>query len=204
MKTDWVRTLALAAGLVFCAIEARADSVTIDFERFPGADGRLGTADDVMPASGLMLLRDQFSSLGLTFSQGTLGQSAFFNGNPANHFITSTAPIGFLTAGFSGVAIESYSFWDATLTAFDASNAVLGTAHLSNPRSGSSPLRGVLSVNTSAPIHHFSVFAPTSDQILNLDNLVLTTAATVPEPSTFVLLCLGAALAGARRLSFFS
>jgi len=141
---------------------------------------------------------DEFSSVGVIFAQGTLRQSEFFDGNPENHFITSTPPVAFLTVPVFGMTIESNSFWNATLTAFDANNAILGTATLLNATPGISPRRGVLSVNSRVPINQFSVLPPEAGEILNLDNLVLTPDA-VPEPTTLTLIGIGALVAGARR-----
>ena len=193
-RLAWVLVLLLVPSV------AGADTITLDFERLPGPDGRLHTADDVLSGPGLVPLRDQFSGLGVSFSLGTLGQSSFFDGNPANHFITSTSPVGTFSVPIYGISIESYSSWTATLAAFDAHNALLGSYTLVNAAPGVRPLRGVLSVRSSVPIHHFSILPSSGDQILNLDNLVLqTTASPVPEPSTLVLACAGGLTALLRR-----
>ena len=197
--TTLLRPVVFAAALLCAPGLAGADQLTLNFERFPGADGLLGTADDVFPGPGLITLGDQFAALGLTFTQGTLGQSSFFDGDPSNHFITSTPPIAFFSTPVFGVAIESYSFWTATLAAFDASNNLLASVTIPNGTAGNQPVRGTLGIQSGVPIHHFSVFPQDPDQILNLDNLVLTTSDPVPEPSTLILTVVGGVLAAARR-----
>jgi hypothetical protein len=181
-----IRALGLMLALVALPDVVKAERIVLDFERFPGPDGQLGTADDLTPGADLIRLMDEFSSVGVIFAQGTLGQSEFFDGNPENHFITSTPPVAFLTVPVFGITIESNSFWNATLTAFDANNAILGTATLLNATPGISPRRGILSVNSRVPINQFSVLPPEAGEILNLDNLVLTPNA-VPEPTTLTL-----------------
>ena len=62
-------SLFLAAACGLASLPACAGQITIDFEHTPGPDGILGTADDVpMPNTFLQPLRDQFASLGLTFT----------------------------------------------------------------------------------------------------------------------------------------
>ena len=191
--------LAAAMLLLVRPGQAVAEQFTLDFERFPGPDARLNTADDLFPGPSIMRLTDQFTTLGVTFDQGSITQSDFFDGESGNHFITSTPPIVHLARLVFGVAIETNSFWDATLTAFDTSNAVLALATLSNPTAGISPVRGVLTVRSDLAIDHFSVLPPLPGEILNLDNLTFTTSSTVPEPSTLSLACVAGLVAAARR-----
>ncbi|MFC5461015.1 PEP-CTERM sorting domain-containing protein [Massilia niabensis] len=180
---------------------ASAAVITMNFESFPGPDGILGTADDVSaPNTFLQPLRDQYASLGVTFTQGTLLQDNFMGGAASNHFISSTYPIGVFSVPVLGIRIDSRSFWDAFLTAYDVNGNILAQDVLLNPNAGWAPLAGQLSLTSLTPIHRFSVMANNADRILNLDNLVLTTAepsAEVPEPQTLAMFGLGLAMLGA-------
>lgn len=160
----------------------------------PGADGVLGTSDDVPTENVEMAaLRDQYASVGLTFSQGTLFQGVFFDGNPDNHFISSTNPIGFFSAPVFGISISSNSFWDATLTAYDAADNIIDTITAVNPSAGWNMFSTTFGLSTTEAIHHFSVADSSDpDHILNLDNLVFEVAAAdVPEPSQLAVFGLG-------------
>jgi hypothetical protein len=187
-----------AAGLMLASGAAVAGAqINIDFEHLPGPDGVLGTSDDV-PTNSVFLqpLGDKFASVGLTFSQGTLFQGAFYDGNPSNHFISSTNPIGVFSVPVFGIAIDSNSYWNAILTAYDVNGNVLATDELLNPNAGSAFLSGQLSLKTLQPIYSFSVLPDNPQRILNLDNLQLTVA-EVPEPSQFAMFGLGFAMLGA-------
>ncbi len=178
---------ATLATLLFASAPAFAESIAISFEHLPGADGRLGTADDIAtPDTFIQGLSNQFSSLGLTFNQGTLFQSGSFDGNPNNHFISSTNPIATLSVPVYGISIQSRSFWNATLTAYDAQNQVLASNTLINPHEGSGFFFGTVAVSSNQAIHRFSVLPADPNRILNLDNLVLTTS-PVPEPEQYML-----------------
>src|SRR5437868_5055889 len=81
--------LAIASTLLAVAT-ASAATITSDFETMPGADGKLGTADDTPMANDyLVWIRDQLTPAGITFSQGSIMQNGFFDGNAANHFLSS-------------------------------------------------------------------------------------------------------------------
>lgn len=186
--------LAIASTLL-AAATASAATVTIDFETMPGADGKLGTADDTPMADNYVVwIRDQLTPAGITFSQGSIMQAGFFDGNAQNHFLSSTSPIGTFSMPVYGISIESKSYWNATLTAYGASGNVLAMSTL--PPTADAV--GLLSVATTEAIASFSVLADTPNHILNLDNMVLTVSA-VPEPSTWAMFGAGIALLGWRR-----
>jgi hypothetical protein len=189
--------LAASALMLISGAAVAAPQITIDFEHLPGPDGVLGTPDDV-PTDNVFLqpLGDKFASVGLSFSQGTLLQSPFFDGNPNNHFISSTNPIGVFSVPVFGIAIDSYSFWDAILTAYDVNGNILATDELLNPNAGGAFLFGRLSLQTSQPIYSFSVLPQNPSSILNLDNLQLTVA-EVPESPQFAMFGLGLVLLAA-------
>src|SRR4051812_49291806 len=123
----------LALALAMASGSALAGTIAIDFEHFPGADGQIGTADDVSSGNNyIMPLRDEYAALGLRFTQASLFQSSFFDGNPANHFLSSTQPIAQFSMPVAGISIQSKSFWDATLTAYGADGQVVASTVLAN------------------------------------------------------------------------
>lgn len=183
------------ASLLLAGASASAATINIDFESMPGADGKFGTADDTPMAPNYVIwIRDQLSPAGITFTQGSIMQAGFFDGNPQNHFLSSTNPIGTFSIPVYGISIESKSYWYATMTAYGASGNVLATSVLQP--SPDTPTR--LSVSTTEAIASFSVLPDHSNYILNLDNMVLTVSA-VPEPSTWGMFGAGIALLGWRR-----
>ena len=173
---------------------ATGTAVTIDFERYPGPDGILGTADDTFPvcdAGGICgNLGSQFAGMGITFSSGLLEQAGLFPGSTSsNHFVSSSPPDATFSIPVTGISITSYSFWTATLYALDDANNVIASNTLTNPNAGSAFFLGTLSVSTTTPIRRFTVLAAgcqvgggMCDQILNLDNLVLTSPSAEPPP----------------------
>lgn len=214
----------VACMFLFAAIApamAAEGPVFIDFERFPGPDGIIGTADDIAappapPAPSnctvgpcpVALLNDQFSSMGITFTRGTLHIGSLFpNSLPTNHFISSTPPDATLSRLVTGISITSYSFWTATLYALDENNNVIASDTLTNPSAGSAFLLGTLNVSAARPIRRFTVLpagcqigVSLCDPILNLDNLVLVAPATpgapgIPTGTGWGLLILAALLA---------
>jgi hypothetical protein len=195
----WIKQAACAALLAASAGLASAATITLDFETAPGADGQLGTADDIpMPPFGWV--RDEYASLGITFTQGTVVQSGFFDSNPLNHFITSTSPIGFFTRPVFGISIESYSMWNATLSVFDAAGNLLASDRITN--NTGSFMRELLSVTTTNAIHSFSILPDSDGPILNLDNMTLEVgepAAAVPEPAVPALMLAGLGVLGFMR-----
>ena len=183
------RALVVSAGLLLALALPRlagAQPVLIDFETFPGPDGVFGTPDDVPapPCPGIICggLTNQFSSFGMTFTRGTLGQAFLFPGAPAtNHFITSSPPDATFTRSVGGISIRSMSVWTATLYALDAQGAVIASDTLVHPNPGASQFfLGTLSVTTTQPIARFTVLAAgcsiggPCNPILNLDDLTLT------------------------------
>jgi hypothetical protein len=194
--TSMISCIKLAlASTILAAATASAATITIDFESMPGADGKLNTADDTpMANNNLVWIRDQLTPAGITFTQGTLFQSSFFDGNSQNHFISSTNPIGTFSIPVYGISIESKSYWNATLTAYGASGNVLAI----NTLPPTANAVGVLSVTTTEAIASFSVLPDNPNYILNLDNMVLTVSA-VPEPSAWAMFGAGIALLGWRR-----
>jgi hypothetical protein len=195
MAYKCLASVALATMLI--AGSASAATILVDFETTPGADGKLGTVDDLeMSNEDIRWIRDDLSAAGITFTQGTLHVSSFFDGNPANHFLSSTSPVASFSIPVYGISIESYSYWNATLYAYDASGAVLASSRVLN--SSGDFQRNMLSLTTSQVIAGFAVLPDNSNYILNLDNLVLTTTAPVPEPSTYAMLASGLGLLASR------
>ena len=178
------------ASLVLTSAQAIAAPMTIDFERFPGPDGKLGTSDDVAPLWGIRPLSTEFASMGITFVQGSLAEWDFFDGNPANHFLSSPNTTINLDIPVFGISIMSKSYWDATLTAYGASGNVLASHRLDHFGPGTATMGGVLSVITSEAIASFSILPDQPNYILNLDNLVLDVV-DIPEPSNMLFAGLG-------------
>ena len=198
------RTLLLAtvlANLLFLTAPAMAAPVSISFETFPGPDGVLGTPDDVPSFdNSIRPLRDEYASVGLTFTAGTLFKDGFFDGNPSNHFLSSTNPVAVLSVPVFGISIDSYSYWNATMRAFNHDGQIIASTTLLNPNAGSQFLRGTLSLTTNERIYGFSIAPDNPNRILNLDNLVLNVdAVAVPEPSQWLLFPLALGLLGAAR-----
>ncbi len=186
--------LCLLAAASLACLPAAAAPLSINFETLPGADGVLGTADDVpTPSTFMSPLSTQYASVGLTFKQGTLFQASFYNGDPTNHFLSSTNPIGYLSVPVFCISIDSNSYWDASLTAYDAADHVIASITALNPTAGSGFYATTISLTTSQAIDHFFIRdASNFDHILNLDNLVLNVAASVvPEPSQLALFAMG-------------
>lgn len=208
----------VAAALV--VIPVQGSTVSIDFEAFPGPDGILGTIDDIpTPSCGGGVLSicgpigDSFSTMGMKFATGTLFQGSLFPGSAdSNHYVSSTPPDATFAFPVYGLSIVSYSYWSDVLYALDSSNTVIATDTLTSPTVGSAFFLGTLSLETTQPISRFTVLPAgcsigatrgACDEILNLDNLVLTTAAAstsaTPEPSLLFSICLGLAFIIVRR-----
>lgn len=187
-----IRALLLAAACI-ATQPVMADTLTIDFSTVPGADGKLGTLDDeAMPAlSYPTWIREQLAPVGVHFTAGSMARASRFDGNPDNVFLTSTSPEAYFDMPVYGISIDSYSMWNATLTAYDAAGNVVASDRIENPAQQFA--YDTLSVTSTAPIYRFTVLADRDGPILNLDNLVLTVSA-VPEPSQVMLL--GAGLVG--------
>ena len=199
MPVTAMRQIAAVVCLVlFAAVGpaiAAGQSVLIDFEQFPGPDGIIGTADDIPappcpgPSPGLCFnLSNEFSSMGLTFTSGSLFQGNLFPGATAtNHYLSSPTTDVSVSSLVTGVSITSFSVWTATLYALDENSNVIASNTLINPNAGSSFFLGTLSVSSSRPIRRFVVLpagcqigAGQCNQILNLDNLNLLGSAAGP------------------------
>jgi hypothetical protein len=168
--------------------------VVIDFERYPGPDGRLGTSDDLPPPSTtgsgapcpssqclIGNVSNEWASVGVLFTRGSLFYDTQGFGSQAgfgNYYLSSLPVEGTLSVPVYGIEITSYSAWNAKLTAYDAGNRVLAVANLWHPP-GSSFHGGTLQLGTSEPIARFAVIeqSENANLILNLDRLVLTTSA---------------------------
>lgn len=189
----------LLAGVAGVTGTASAGVVNLDFEVAPGPDGQIGTADDgPMPSFGW--IRDEYASMGVTFTQGTLMQAGFFDGNAGNHFLSSTSPIGFFTRQVFGIKIESYSLWNATLSVFDINGNLLASDRIEN--NTGSFVRDILEVSSATAIHSFSILPDKENLILNLDNMVLVVAdqaTAVPEPGVLAMMLGGLGLLGFSR-----
>ena len=192
-------TVFFVLGFFAIPIPATNAEITIDFEYFPGVDGILGTADDVptpnCPGGICFPLSNELSSLGLTFSSGTLFQGNWFPGSSANNHYISSSPLNVtLSVPVFGISIESYSFWTSVLTAFDTLDNVIATVVLTNPDEGVNLSLGTLSLSTNQAIRRFTVVAQSGpNHILNLDNLILNTAnpvavSTIPEWGMIILI----------------
>lgn len=167
----------ILTGVLLASTPLAAQTVTIGFEYFPGPDGQLGTPDDVPTGTcpslscPLQLLTTEYASLGITFVGTTLFYGPnFWSGHP--HFISDTSWGATFSIAVKNVAFRSYSYWPVNLTAYDASDNVIGTATLSHPAPGTFPLEGGLAVTTLQPIARFSVVADHPNHILNLDDLL--------------------------------
>ena len=210
MSVTTMRQIAAVACFVSLAAAeptiAAGQSVLIDFEHFPGPDGIIGTADDIPapPCSGpspaiCFNLSNEFSSMGLTFTSGTLfqGGNLFPGSAPTNHFLSSSITDASFSGLVTGVSIRSYSGWTATLYALDENSNVI----VSSTTAGV----GTLSVSSSRPIRRFVVLpagcqigSNNCSQILNLDDLVLTATpgtASVPVVEGWGLLIFAVMLA---------
>ena len=193
------RLAAAALATMLLAGTATAGTILVDFETTPGADGKLGTADDLpMSNDWMQAIGNDLSSAGITFTQGTLFTGSFFDGNPNNHFLSSTSPIGSFSVPVYGISIESYSLWNATLYAYDSHGNVLASDHLVN--STGDWLRQTLSLTSTQAIAGFAVLPDQNGQILNLDNMRLITGPSpVPEPSSLAMMAGGLSLLAWRR-----
>lgn len=174
-----------------CRACPRPSLITIDFESYPGPDGRLGTADDVTPPSScsggsggcpVAGLSNQWAAVGVTFSRGSLfyAASGFPGAGFGNYYVSSQPMEGSFSVPVYGIAITSYSKWNAKLTAYDGNGRILGIANLWHPAPGTGGPwhRGTLRLCTTEPIAKFAVIEESGNAslILNLDSLVLTTS----------------------------
>ena len=68
--------------------------------------------------------------MGLTFERATLFHDGFYDNNPDNHFLSSAQPVGIFSVPVFGVSIDSNSYWNMTLEAYDALGNVIATSIL--------------------------------------------------------------------------
>lgn len=191
------RLLATTLATLLMAGSASAATILVDFETTPGADGRLGTADDLpMFGDNIRWIRDELTPAGITFTLGTLFVGSLFDGNPANHYLSSTNTVGTFSTPVYGISIQSYSHWNATLYAYDASGKVIASDRVLKNNQDFFERR-TLSLSSKEAIVGFAVLPDNPNYILNLDNMALTTT-PVPEPSSWALLGAGLALLGWR------
>jgi hypothetical protein len=190
-----LRSLLFAAA---CALgtTVQASTLFIDFDNVPGVDGKLGTADDTpTPADQYPgWIREEFAQVGVYFTVGSMARAEFFDGNANNVFLTSTLPEATFDMPVYGIALDSNSHWNATLTAYDVDGNIVASNQLVNNTGGF--LAGTLSVTSSVAIRSFAVTADVPGYILNLDNLSLNLS-PVPEPTQALLLGAGLLLVGA-------
>ncbi len=174
------------------ACSPRPGTVVIDFEHYPGPDGQLGTADDVVPPSTcpgggpggcpVAGLSNQWSTLGVFFTRGTLfaAPQGFPGAGFGNHYLSSLPVEGSFSAPVYGIEITSYSKWNAKLVGYDGNGRVLGVANLWHPAPGTSGPwhRGTLRLCSSEPVARFAIIEESGNAslILNLDVLVLATS----------------------------
>ena len=171
------RTL-LALAILLAAVPVTAQTITIGFERFPGPDGILGTIDDeapvtcspIVPSCFIQPLTTEFSPVGITFSMGSLHDGTWWG--EYGFFLSSTAPAATFSVPVRHLSMKSYSYWPATLTAWDASDNALGSVTLPHPAPGATPFLGTLALTTTQPVARFAVAADQPTHILNLDDLV--------------------------------
>ena len=188
------KLLALIAAASFAAAPVHAETLTIDFNTVPGADGKLGTADDepVLFEGSPRRIEEEFAAVGVHFTTASLVTAAFFNGDAANTFLTSQPVAAWFDMPVHGISIDSYSYWNATLSAYDAAGNLLATDRVES----NGWHNATLSVASSAPIYRFTVLPDEEGRILNLDNLALAVS-PVPEPSQLAMLAGGLLLLGA-------
>jgi len=175
--------VAVLALPLFVAAPARGQGiVALDFESYPGPDGRLGTADDIPTPScpGFCgLLSDEFEPVGLTFTSGTLFQGGLFPSTPStNHFLSSTPPDVVVSQPARWASVDSYSAWSAVLWLLDDEDQDLARTTLVNPSPGA-PYSGSVSLASGAAWTRVTVRpegcspADECSDILNVDHLVV-------------------------------
>jgi len=184
-----LRVLALAAACIISQ-SALANTLAVDFQSVPGADGTLGTADDLaMPARFTPTwITEELAPVGIHFSVGSMVRSGSFNGNPDNIYLSSTQTAAYFDMPVFGIRVDSHSWWNATLIAYDVSGNIVATDRILNDTNEA--VYDTLAVTSAAPIYRFTVLPDNPNYIINLDNMVLNIT-PVPEPSQALLLGAG-------------
>lgn len=161
--------------------------VTIDFEKYPGPDGRLGTSDDLavpIPDASTTFcgayfycefLTTQYASVGITFSKTTLVYNGYCSTDTFfcnNHYTTMGGVYGSFSGPVYGITLMalSYSFGQ-TLTAFDSQGNVVAADYVRSDPNG--PV--TLHVTSSIPIARFAL-ENGPEPFCNADNLWFQTS----------------------------
>ena len=184
----------LGAALAALLLHASASAFTLGFGTFPGPDGKLGTIDDVVDRGSN--LDTQYSALGITFQQGATFFVGPFIQPPFEQFISSVRTAATFSIPVFGVGFDVRTAWTTTLTAFGSGGQVLATNRFEHP-AGNNLVSATMTVASATPIASFTVEADQPNHIVNIDNLVVTTTAPVPEPHEGLMLVAGVAVVAA-------
>lgn len=190
-----------AAVLVLCVCTRTAHSVVIDFEKFPGPDGALGTSDDIPIAAPSLFvgqpeqITDQFASLGILFLPNSpqpdmneiLNDSSFQRTAGSRQNLLST-----LRDSYSFGPIEAFF----TVPVYSITMAIgLGSADSVRPNkleifdSNSNLINSVIAsdafvtLNSLVPVDHFRVTATVSQNQAAIDDV---TFFPIPEPTSLI------------------
>ncbi len=175
--------------------------IVIDFEASPGPDGKLGTRDDIPTPSPCDLCRPLsvlgYDAMGVNFTSGQLTAGNLFPPSPGhgpnNHFSTSSVPDATFSVPVFRINLTSYSVWNLTLYAFDASGAILDADTFVNPGGPFNPNGSLnfalaqMEVSSPVPIARFTVrpegclpSEPGCSAIVNIDDMVFDSMPPAP------------------------
>lgn len=178
--------------------DAASDAISIGFDRFPGSDGILGTADDVTlpacdhPVQGCILvtLTDEYHTIGVDFVNWTVHFNSRY-GHYVNYGsgIQPTPRVVFSRPVY-GISVTSYSIWSLRLTTRDALGNTLHDILLPHPNEGClttcPEIHGTVQADSRVPIHDFAIETVRQSPVesgagltfksVALDNLVVFTA----------------------------